>query len=373
MSRCTSSTCAADGSADSAAGRRQGRRRSDRPGGRTLLLQLYGENGEQAIPRERSSPSSARRPRRGGPGGHARRPARRTGRYPDSRPRRQAGPTGDRRPQRGAGAAPAQDEARRDLTTAAGRSMRSSMRWPAEAPPRIEAYDVSNLQGADVVALVVFEDGLPRKAEYRRFRSQGSRRVGFDDVAAIRGGAQPTTPAGLRDNRGGDEVDPAPRPETGRPRCSPMRRAWWSWTAASRKSTPPDWRWTRPGRGHPGHRLAKWLEEVVATAPTTSVILPRTSEGLYLLQRIRDEAHRFAITYHRQRCSRSMVDSLLDGVPGLGPSRRRRCWPASGRSSSCGQPPTRSARCRGSGAEPQMPWSRPSCGGGLPSRDHGDR
>jgi excinuclease ABC subunit C len=69
--------------------------------------------------------------------------------------------------------------------------------------------------------------------------------------------------------------------------------------------------------------LAKRLEEVVVDSSDDPVILPRTSEGLYLLQRIRDEAHRFAIAYHRQRRSRSMVDSLLDGVPGLGPSRRK--------------------------------------------------
>jgi excinuclease ABC subunit C len=69
--------------------------------------------------------------------------------------------------------------------------------------------------------------------------------------------------------------------------------------------------------------LAKRLEEVWLPDSDEPVIMPRTSEGLYLLQRVRDEAHRFAITYHRQRRSTSMVDSLLDGVPGLGPTRRK--------------------------------------------------
>ncbi|MET0468696.1 MAG: helix-hairpin-helix domain-containing protein, partial [Aeromicrobium sp.] len=69
--------------------------------------------------------------------------------------------------------------------------------------------------------------------------------------------------------------------------------------------------------------LAKRLEEVWLPGEEDPVILPRTSEGLYLLQRIRDEAHRFAITHHRQRRSKSMVESLLDPVPGLGEARRR--------------------------------------------------
>jgi excinuclease ABC subunit C len=69
--------------------------------------------------------------------------------------------------------------------------------------------------------------------------------------------------------------------------------------------------------------LAKRLEEVWLPGRPDPVILPRTSEALYLLQRVRDEAHRFAITYHRQKRSKSMVDSLLDGVPGLGDARKR--------------------------------------------------
>ena len=69
--------------------------------------------------------------------------------------------------------------------------------------------------------------------------------------------------------------------------------------------------------------LAKRLEEVWLPGQDDPVILPRTSEGLYLLQRVRDEAHRFAITYHRQKRSRSMVASLLDDVPGLGDARRK--------------------------------------------------
>jgi excinuclease ABC subunit C len=69
--------------------------------------------------------------------------------------------------------------------------------------------------------------------------------------------------------------------------------------------------------------LAKRLEEVWVPGDPDPIILPRTSEGLYLLQRVRDEAHRFAITYHRQKRSKSMVESILDGVPGLGETRRK--------------------------------------------------
>ena len=227
---------------------------------------------------------------------------------------------------------------------------------------------MSNLQGTDVVAsLVVFEDGLPRKAEYRRFAVKGHE--GFDDVAAIKEVLSRRFRR-LRDNRGGDEVAQPLDPETGRPRKFAYAPGLVVVDGGQPQVNAARLAMDEAGVADiPVIGLAKRLEEVVVDSSDDPVILPRTSEGLYLLQRIRDEAHRFAIAYHRQRRSRSMVDSLLDGVPGWGRRAGRRCWPGSGRSSSCGQPPpTRSARCRGSGAEPQMPWSRPSARGGLPSR-----
>ncbi|HEX6577172.1 MAG TPA: excinuclease ABC subunit UvrC [Jiangellaceae bacterium] len=192
-----------------------------------------------------------------------------------------------------------------------------------EAPLRIECYDVSNLQGTDVVAsMVVFEDGLSRKSEYRRFAIRG--RQGVDDVGAIR------EVLGRRFRRLTEEREPDRSaaqpldPETGRPRkfaYAPglvVVDGGRPQVAAARLAMDEAGVSDIPVVG-----LAKRLEEVVVDGSDDPVILPRASEGLYLLQRIRDEAHRFAIAYHRQRRSRSMVDSLLDGVPGLGPARRK--------------------------------------------------
>jgi excinuclease ABC subunit C len=188
----------------------------------------------------------------------------------------------------------------------------------------------------------VFEDGLARKSEYRRFEIRGGAEGG--DVAAIsevvrrrfrrylaetNGGA--TRPGnGEPDPGESGEVpatDPGHRPgidpETGRPR---------------KFAYPPNLLVVDGGQPQVEAAadvlaelgvtdvavcgLAKRLEEVWLPAEPDPVILSRTSEGLYLLQRVRDEAHRFAITYHRQRRSQSMVASELDGVPGLGPARR---------------------------------------------------
>ena len=208
------------------------------------------------------------------------------------------------------------------------------------APLRIECVDVSHVQGSDVVAsLVVFEDGLARKSEYRRFEIRGGAAGG--DVAAIaevvrRRFRRYLAETGGRSGNGGrgggesGEVpagDPGHRPgidpETGRPR---------------KFAYPPNLLVVDGGRPQVEAAadvlaelgvtdvavcgLAKRLEEVWLPAEEDPVILSRTSEGLYLLQRVRDEAHRFAITYHRQRRSKSMVASELDGVPGLGPARK---------------------------------------------------
>ncbi|HZM66392.1 MAG TPA: excinuclease ABC subunit UvrC [Nakamurella sp.] len=190
------------------------------------------------------------------------------------------------------------------------------------APLRIECIDISHVQGTDVVAsLVVFEDGLPKRSDYRRFAIRD--RPG-DDVASIAevvrrrfthgsdtAGKQTTRPPGIN-------------PETGRPR---------------RFAYPPQLLVVDGGAPQVNAAatqlaelgivdvticgLAKRLEEVWVPAQDDPIIFPRSSEALYLLQRLRDEAHRFAITYHRSKRSKSMTVSALDKVPGLGDTRRK--------------------------------------------------
>jgi excinuclease ABC subunit C len=205
-----------------------------------------------------------------------------------------------------------------------------------EAPLRIECFDVSHLQESDVVAsMVVFEDGLARKSEYRRFVVKGY--AGRGDVASIyevvsrrfRRYVEERAETGEVDGVDGtDESRPGvPEgidPETGRPR---------------RFAYPPNLVVVDGGAPQVAAAqraldelgvddvalcgLAKRLEEVWLPNDSHPVLLPRTSEGLYLLQRVRDEAHRFAITHHRNRRSRSMTASALDGIPGLGETRRK--------------------------------------------------
>ncbi|MBM4471146.1 excinuclease ABC subunit UvrC [Rhodococcus hoagii] len=200
------------------------------------------------------------------------------------------------------------------------------------APLRIECVDISHVQGTDVVAsLVVFEDGLPRKSDYRHYAIREAAGDGHsDDVASI---AEVTRRRFLRHNRdvaaggGADGGDQAPEaaldPQTGRPR---------------RFAYPPNLFVVDGGSPQVNAAaevldelgvtdvavigLAKRLEEVWVPGEEDPVILPRTSESLYLLQRIRDEAHRFAITFHRSKRSRRMTASALDSVRGLGETRR---------------------------------------------------
>jgi len=181
----------------------------------------------------------------------------------------------------------------------------------AEAPLRIECYDVSNLQGEEVVAsMVVFEDGLPRKSDYRRFAIRGLQ--GQDDVAAIH---EVIT---RRFRRYLAEQEQA----------STERRFAYPPSLVVVDGGPPQVAAAARALAELGIDdvalvgLAKRLEELWRPDDPFPVVLPRASEGLYLLQRIRDEAHRFAITYHRARRGRSMTVSALDGVPGLGPARR---------------------------------------------------
>jgi excinuclease ABC subunit C len=203
------------------------------------------------------------------------------------------------------------------------------------APLRIECYDISNLQGTEVVAsMVVFEDGLARKSEYRRFVIRGVE--GQNDVASMHevitrrfrrllderadSGDVAADAASEEEPDGPLLVDP----DTGRPKKfayvpglvvvdgGPPQ------VAAAQRALDELGIDDVPVCG-----LAKRLEEVWLPSQEDPVILPRTSEGLYLLQRVRDEAHRFAITHHRSRRSKSMVESLLDDVPGLGEVRRK--------------------------------------------------
>lgn len=244
-----------------------------------------------------------------------------------------------------------------------------------DAPLRIECFDVSHVQGTNVVAsMVVFEDGLPRKGEYRRFGIEGElddagvlRR---DDVAAMRevltrrfryhvaakeraAGQAPTSGSVPRDDPGprtdlspgtnpgsatdsglgtdsgalagsaGAAVAPGIDPQTGK---------------ARRFAYAPQLVVVDGGRPQADAAqaaldalgvddvavvgLAKRLEEVWLPGEDFPIVLPRASDGLFLLQRVRDEAHRFAITFHRQRRSKAMTASALDDIPGLGPTRR---------------------------------------------------
>jgi excinuclease ABC subunit C len=214
-----------------------------------------------------------------------------------------------------------------------------------EAPLRIECYDVSNLQGTSVVAsMVVFEDGLPRKSEYRRFAIKGV--TGQDDVASIHEVIHRRFSRYLdeRSQTGelglvvGDRGDEAPEPgggpapvdtgestdDIGRP-----KRFAYPPNLVVVDGGPPQVAAAARAMADLGVDdvalcgLAKRLEEVWLPGREDPVIMARTSEGLYLLQRVRDEAHRFAITFHRSKRSKSMTASALDAVPGLGETRRK--------------------------------------------------
>ncbi len=190
------------------------------------------------------------------------------------------------------------------------------------APLRIECYDISNLQGTEIVAsMVVFEDGLPRKSEYRRFTV---RHEGQNDVAAMHEVITRRFERLLKAREGQDDDGPGIDPETGKP-----KRFAYTPALVVVDGGPPQVAAAHAAMQELGIKnvalvgLAKRLEEVWLPDDEDPVILPRTSEGLYLLQRLRDEAHRFAITHHRGRRSKSMIESVLDPVAGLGPTRRK--------------------------------------------------
>ncbi|QRP43791.1 excinuclease ABC subunit UvrC [Amycolatopsis sp. FDAARGOS 1241] len=201
------------------------------------------------------------------------------------------------------------------------------------APLRIECVDISHIQGSDVVAsLVVFEDGLARKSEYRRFALREAAEEG--DVASIAEVVRRRFHRYLKETAAdaepasgdGAELDPARPgidPETGRPRKFAYPPNLLVVDGAGPQATAAADVLAELGITDIAVvGLAKRLEEVWLPGDPDPVILPRTSEALYLLQRLRDEAHRFAIRYHREKRSKRLSVSELDSVPGLGQARR---------------------------------------------------
>ncbi|RKN42394.1 excinuclease ABC subunit UvrC [Streptomyces hoynatensis] len=207
------------------------------------------------------------------------------------------------------------------------------------APLRIECFDISHFQGDDVVAsMVVFEDGLARKSEYRRFQIKSF--AGQDDVRAMhevisrrfrrylrereRTGEWAVAEAAANGEEPEDEAPASSRTEDGRP-----KRFAYPPQLVVVDGGQPQVAAARRAMDELGVEdvavcgLAKRLEEVWLPGEDDPVILPRTSEGLYLLQRVRDEAHRFAIRYQRGKRSQSMRRSPLDAVPGLGETRKK--------------------------------------------------
>src|SRR5690625_3234207 len=189
----------------------------------------------------------------------------------------------------------------------------------AEAPLRIECVDVSHVQGTDVVAsLVVFEDGLPRRSDYRRFAIREAAGKGrSDDVASI---AEVTRRRFLRHLH--DQTDMV-APEGKSRRFAYPPNLFVVDGGAPQVNAAAAVLDELGSADVAVSGLAKRLEEVWVPAEPDPIILPRRSEGLYLLQRVRDEAHRFAIAYHRSKRSKRMTASALDSVRGLGEARRR--------------------------------------------------
>lgn len=203
-----------------------------------------------------------------------------------------------------------------------------------QAPLRIECTDISHIQGTDVVAsLVVFEDGLPKKSDYRRYRIKEAAGDGrSDDVGSI---AEITR---RRFKRHKQDKLAHPDEEVEESSFAEEKVAEEAAEAGRRFAYPPQLFIVDGGAPQVAAAqevfdelgivdvtlvgLAKRLEEIWVPGDDEPVILPRNSQALFLLQQVRDEAHRFAITYHRQQRSKRMRSSVLDSVPGLGPQRR---------------------------------------------------
>jgi len=205
-----------------------------------------------------------------------------------------------------------------------------------QAPLRIECYDMSHLQGTDYVgSMVVFEDGLPKKSDYRRFAVRTV--AGNDDYAAMEEVLTRRLAALVEERAGpgGPGQDGAGQDGAGRGGLVRGGRR------SRRFAYPPQLLLVDGGRGQLAvaqrvveafglsgevevAALAKQFEEVHRPGSEEPLRLARGSEALYLLQRLRDEAHRFAVAFHRRRRGERMTRSVLDGVPGLGPKRRTR-------------------------------------------------
>jgi excinuclease ABC subunit C len=199
-----------------------------------------------------------------------------------------------------------------------------------EAPLRIECYDMAHLQGSDYVgSMVVLEDGLPNKREYRRFKvnSVGGDEVSAsDDYAAMAEVVRRRLQAYLdeRDrpiNERGDKPGKFAYP----PQLLLVDGGKGQLSAAKRVIDELDLADEIPVAG-----LAKRFEEVFVPGRSDPVEIPRGSEALFMLQRVRDEAHRFANSFHRERRSKRMTSSALDGIPGLGEVRQKKLVKALG-------------------------------------------
>ncbi|TDK28102.1 excinuclease ABC subunit UvrC [Arthrobacter crusticola] len=238
-----------------------------------------------------------------------------------------------------------------DLTTrsAALTELQEALELP-QPLMRIECFDISHVSGTNVVAsMVVVEDGLPRKSEYRRFSITGD--AARDDTASmydvIYRRFRNYLAGRVPEDTGNSTGSPAVGDGTGSPVGSGAAAAAETVPLADTTTATTKNRFAYPPNlvvvdGGPPQvaaasraladlgiddvfvvGLAKRLEEVWVPGSDFPVILPRASEGLFLLQRIRDEAHRFAISFHRQKRGKSMTESALDGIPGLGPSKRK--------------------------------------------------
>ena len=200
-------------------------------------------------------------------------------------------------------------------TRAALEDLQEELNLP-NPPQRIECYDISSIGGtAAVGSMVVFLDGRPRSAEYRRFRIKTV--AGADDYAMLQEVLR------RRFKRAGPDT-------SGRGKAPPEEGGW---------GVLPDLVIVDGGKGQlnaaldvmrdlgvghiPAAGLAKQHEELFVQDMSEPIVLPRTSQALYLVQRIRDEAHRFAITYHRSVRQKASVRSALDAIPGIGPKRKR--------------------------------------------------
>ena len=207
------------------------------------------------------------------------------------------------------------------LMDAAMNELQEALSLP-RLPQRIECYDISNIQGSNPVgSMAVFESGVPKSSDYRRFKIKTVE--GVDDYSMMR------EVLSRRFKRMAKSADG--QPSNGADSAKDAKNESWGIV--------PDLVLIDGGKGHLGAALQVFLELGIDSVPLASlakeneelfvpqvpepIVLPRSSQGLFLVQRLRDEAHRFAITFHRQRRSKTGIQSALDLVPGIGPKRRR--------------------------------------------------